>query len=318
MILVFGSLNVDLLVPVPRLPMAGETVLGESYRVTAGGKGANQALAARRAGADVRMVGAVGRDPFAEIALQDLIQAGVDIEGVARVDAPTGAAFIGVDAHGQNQITVASGANLLARANQLQGAWLQSPGFLLLQMEVPESENWAMLKRARDAGLSTILNAAPAKPLPPSVLPLVDWLIVNEIEVLTIAATAGCRVQDPRKAGAYLAAAGTPTLVTLGAQGALAFLKDEAWQVAALSVRSVDSTGAGDAFVGAFAAALDNGFCLPDAMAWASAAGGLACTAMGAQPSFPSRPSISACAGGIVSTRVGSSRIPSQQSPGKG
>jgi ribokinase len=304
MILVFGSLNVDLVVPVAKLPAAGETVLGESYRVMAGGKGANQALAARRAGADVRMVGAVGRDPFAEVALQDLIEAAVDIEGVARVDAPTGAAFIGVDVHGQNQITVASGANRLARADQVQEAWLQPPGFLLLQMEVLESENWAMLKRARDAGLSTILNAAPAKPLPPSVLPLIDWLIVNEIEVLTVAAAAGCRDQDPREAAAYLAAIGTPTLVTLGAKGALAFPGDELWQITALPVRAVDSTGAGDAFVGAFAAALDAGFRLPDAMAWATVAGGLACTVMGAQPSFPLRMSISAKAGDVVATRL--------------
>jgi ribokinase len=303
MILVFGSLNVDLVVPVPRLPVAGETVLGESYRISAGGKGANQALAARRAGAEVRMVGAIGRDAFASIALHDLAAAGVDLEGVSRVDAPTGAAFIGVDPDGQNQITVASGANRFARADQVQDAWLRPPGLLLLQMEVPAAENWAMLKRARAAGLSTLLNVAPAQPLPALVLPLIDWLIVNEIEVLEVAAAAGHQTRDPHKAGALLASAGTATLVTLGAKGAVAFLKGEAWQIDALAIRPTDTTGAGDAFVGAFAAALDSGLCLPHALAWASAAGGLACTVAGAQPSLPSRTSILASAGRLAPAR---------------
>jgi ribokinase len=302
-ILVFGSLNVDLVVRVPQLPVAGETVLGESYQVAAGGKGANQALAARRAGAEVRMVGAVGRDAFATIALHDLTEAGVDIEGVARVDAPTGAAFIGVDQGGQNQIMVASGANRLARADQVQDAWLRPPGLLLLQMEVPETENWGALRRARAAGLSTLLNVAPARPVPDSVLPLIDWLIVNEIEVLAVAAAAGHQTRDPHKAGALLAHSGTATLVTLGAKGAVAFLKGEAWQIDALPIRPVDSTGAGDAFVGAFAAALDSGLCLPHALAWASAAGGLACLVEGAQPSLPPRTSILARVGDIPPAR---------------
>lgn len=304
MILVFGSLNVDLIVPVPRLPVAGETVLGESYQIAAGGKGANQALAARRAGAEVRMVGAVGRDAFASIALHDLAEAGVDIDGVARVDAPTGAALIGVDEQGQNQIIVASGANRLARADQVEESWLRPPGLLLLQMEVPEAHNWALLKRARAAGLSTLLNVAPARPLPAPVLPLIDWLIVNEVEVLAIAEAAGHRTADARAAGERLAGAGTSTLVTLGAAGAIAFVQGEAWEIDALPVRPVDTTGAGDAFVGAFAAALDSGLCLPHAMAWASAAGGLACAVAGAQPSLPLRASILARAADIAPARL--------------
>jgi ribokinase len=299
-ILVFGSLNVDLVVPVAQLPVAGETVLGESYRIVAGGKGANQALAARRAGAVVRMVGAVGQDAFAAVALRDLTAAGVDIGGVARVDAPTGAAFIGVDPQGQNQITVASGANLRARSEQVQDGWMRPPGLLLLQMEVPEAENWALLKRARDAGLATLLNVAPARPLPASVLPLIDWLIVNELEVLTVAAAAGHGTQDPYQAGARLASGGTQTLVTLGAKGAVAFVKGEAWQVDALPVHVRDTTAAGDAFVGAFAAALDSGARLPEALRRASAAGGLACTVAGAQPSVPAQADILARAAGIA------------------
>lgn len=300
MILVFGSLNVDLVVPVPRLPVAGETVLGEGYRMAAGGKGANQALAARRAGAQVRMVGAVGRDGFAPVALHELIEAGVDIDGVARVDAPTGAAFIGVDAEGRNQILVASGANRFARAEQVKDAWLRPPGMLLLQMEVPLAENWALLARARTAGLSTMLNVAPAGPLPGAVLPLIDWLVVNEIEVLAVAAAAGHRTEDPQRAAALLADAGVAVLVTLGANGAVAFVKREIWRIDALRVDPVDTTGAGDAFVGAFAAALDAGLDLAHAMAWASTAGSLACTIVGAQPSLPDRATIVARIGEIV------------------
>jgi ribokinase len=303
-ILVFGSLNVDLIVPVPRLPVVGETVLGESYQIAAGGKGANQALAARRAGAEVRMVGAVGRDAFASIALHDLAEAGVDIQAVARVDAPTGAALIGVDEAGQNQIIVASGANRHARAEQVEERWLRPPGSLLLQMEVPEAENWALLRRARAAGLSTLLNVAPAHPLPASLLPSIDWLIVNEVEVLAIAAAAGQRAADARAAGERLASAGTSTLVTLGAAGAIAFVKGSTWEIDALPVRPVDTTGAGDAFVGAFAAALDSGLRLPQAMAWASAAGGLACTMAGAQPSLPMRAAILARAAEIAPARL--------------
>ena len=191
MIHVFGSLNVDLVVAVAHLPMVGETVLGRSYRVVAGGKGANQALAARRAGAAVRMVGAVGRDGFAETALAELAADGVDLAGVARVAAPTGAAFIGVDEHGQNQIIVASGANLEARATQVaEDSWRRGDT-LLLQMEVPLAENEKLAARARKAGLRTILNVAPALPLSQQVLGTLDWLVVNEVESVAAVAALG-------------------------------------------------------------------------------------------------------------------------------
>lgn len=292
MILVFGSLNVDLVVPVENLPGPGETVVGEAYRVVAGGKGANQALAARRAGAAVRMVGAVGRDSFAATALHDLAADGVDLEGVAQVEAPTGAAFIGVDRAGQNQIIVASGANRLARADQVRDEWLAAAGLLLLQMEVPAEENWALLRRARAKGVKTMLNVAPARPVPAAALPLVDWLVVNEIEALAVAAAVGPNIRDPLQAAQALAQAGTATLVTLGPAGAAAFARDEAWRIGALPIRPVDTTGAGDAFVGAFATASDEGRPLPEALAWASVAGALACTVAGAQSSLPQRATI--------------------------
>jgi ribokinase len=292
MIHVFGSLNVDLVVPVEHLPAAGETVLGRSYRVVAGGKGANQALAARRAGAAVRMIGAVGRDGFAATALAELAADAVDLAAVARVEAPTGAAFIGVDRGGQNQIIVASGANLEARAAQVADDSWRRGDTLLLQMEVPVGENETLAGRARAAGLRTILNLAPALPLARSALEALDWLVVNELEVVTVSAALGAAALAPEPAARFLAGKGVATVVTLGAAGAFACDGDRAWRIAAMPIRPVDSTGAGDAFVGVFTATLDAGGDPATALRWASVAGGLACLVDGAQPSLPLRAAI--------------------------
>src|SRR5712691_2941971 len=148
MILVFGSINVDVLVPVPLLPLPGETVLGGDYALLPGGKGANQALAARRAGAAVRVAGAVGRDSFAGVALQALRRDGVDLDLVRRVDRPTGCALIMVGAQGENLIAVASGANREADAANIPDALLGPATTLVCQMEVPAVQNWALIRRA--------------------------------------------------------------------------------------------------------------------------------------------------------------------------
>ena len=294
MIHVFGSLNVDLVVPVEHLPKAGETVLGRSYRVVAGGKGANQALAARRAGAAVRMIGAVGRDGFAATALGELERDGVDLGTVARVAAPTGAAFIGVDRGGENQIIVASGANLEVQAEQVvPGSWTGGDTLLLL-MEVPLSENEAVALRAKRDGLRTILNLAPALPASNGLLGAIDWLVVNELEVVVVAAALGGPGLAPEAAARHLGGRGIATVVTLGAAGAMAFEGAKTWRIGAMKLRPVDTTGAGDAFVGVFAARLDAGEPAPEAMRWASVAAGLACLVEGAQPSLPRRSAIAA------------------------
>lgn len=294
MIHVFGSLNVDLVVPVEHLPKAGETVLGRSYRIVAGGKGANQALAARRAGSAVRMIGAVGRDAFAEVALAELARDGVDLAAVARVAAPTGAAFIGVDKRGENQIVVASGANLEARAAQApDGSWNRGDT-LLLQMEVPVAENERILARARRAGLRGILNLAPALPAPAGLLERLDWLVVNEIEVAAVAAQLGGGELSPEAAMRFLAGRRIATVVTLGSAGALVWDRKQAWRIGALPIRPVDSTGAGDAFVGAFASRLDAGDAPLEAVRWGTVAGALACLVDGAQPSLPTGAAVAA------------------------
>ena len=295
MILVFGSLNIDLVVRVKSLPAPGETVLGPSYDVVAGGKGANQALAAARAGAAVAMIGAVGKDAFGEIALAELAVAGVDLAGVARGGPRTGAAFITVDRKGENEIVVASGANLKARQSPVPDAALGPETLVVLQMEVPVRENWTLARRARACGARVLLNAAPAQPLSAEALASLDWLVANEIEIAAIASAAGHRNEDPHVAGAALAAAtGIAVVVTLGSQGAVAYAGGEAWEIGALPITPVDSTAAGDAFVGTLAAALEAGAALPAALRRGSVAGALACLVAGAQPSLPTRAAVDA------------------------
>ena len=293
MITVFGSINVDLIVAVDALPRPGETVLGPDYRVLAGGKGANQALAAARAGAYVRLFGAVGGDDFAERALADLRAAAVDLTRVARRPEPTGAALICVDRQGENMIVVASGANRRVTADQIDEAALAAPGLLLLQMETPPAENWKLIERARRRGWDILLNAAPAGDIPLTTLRQLDWLAVNDGEAMAIAARAGLAPATPIEAARRLATtAGLRCIVTLGGEGAIAVDGAILWHVGVLPIRPVDTVGAGDAFVGTFAAAIDAGHDLPAALHRASVAGGLACLVPGAQPSLPTREAV--------------------------
>ena len=295
MLLVFGSINIDLVFRVTALPAPGETVLGQSYVTVPGGKGANQAVAAARAGAEVRMVGRVGRDGFAEVALEALRAAGVDTSGVVVDAAPTGCAVIGVDDTGENQIIVASGANALVAAEQVEDASLGPETTLVLQMEVPVAANAALIARARARSARTVLNLAPALHLPEEALRSVDVLVVNAGEARSLAE----RLRLPPSDRAGLArqvaqALGVTVVMTLGKDGAVAAGRDGTWQVGALPMTPVDTTGAGDAFVGVFAASLDAGGGIDAALHRASVAAGLACLTLGAQTSLPDRQAIEA------------------------
>lgn len=295
MIVVFGSLNVDLTVPVTHLPEPGETVMGPGYQMVPGGKGANQALAAARAGAKVAMVGRVGRDGFADVALSELRAGGVDISRVERDEHPTGCALICVDTKGQNQIVLATGANAAALERQVPDEWLTPETLVVLQMEVWPAQNWALVARATSRGARVLLNAAPAGPIPGIALAALDWLIVNETEAVAVAAGLGLGRLEARAAASAIASAADITcIVTLGGEGALAFARDGSWKIGALSISPVDTTAAGDAFVGAFAAAIVAGAELPEALRTAATAGGLACLNRGAQPSLPLRAAIEA------------------------
>lgn len=279
MILVFGSLNADLVFDMAALPAPGQTVLARAFRIEPGGKGANQALAARRAGAEVAMFGAVGRDPLAEIALANLRTEGVDIAGVAAVDRPTGCASICTDAAGENQIAVASGANALARAARIDDGTLAGASHVVLQGESDPAEIEALIFRAKDADVRVILNLAPVVPLSERTLRNVDLLVVNEDEASGLASRFSC---EGSAKGLHIAL-GVDVIRTLGAEGAEAASLDGLFHVPAEKITPVDTTGAGDAFVGALAAALDRDEPLPLAMRNANKAAAQACLARGAQ-----------------------------------
>lgn len=288
MIVVFGSINIDVVTQVDALPRPGETVLSDAYNLYPGGKGANTAVASARAGAPTSFFGQVGPDGFADRALALLREAGVGLDGVATSGRPTGCATIWVDSGGENAIVVASGANLDARAAQVPDSALGPDTLVALQMEVPVAENWVIIERAKAAGARVLLNMAPAGMVPEAALRSIDYLVVNEIEAATLARNLGLDADQPTRVPRLLAQRyGLDCIVTLGGAGALAFGPDGGYSIPALPIAPVDTTAAGDAFCGGLAAALDNGSGLYDALRHASAGAGLACRIAGAQSSLP-------------------------------
>ena len=297
MILDFGSINMDLVMSVATLPRPGETVLCEGYVTKPGGKGANQAVAAARAGAKVAMAGAVGDDGFGQVMRATLAEEGIDTALVVPSERPTGVAYICVDAQAENFIAVASGANLAVRADQVPDGRLTPDTLLILQMELPPEQNWALLARARARGCRAILNVAPAAPVPEAALRNLDLLVVNEHEALAIAGGLRLDTTSPRAAATALSARLNLTcVVTLGGEGAIAVgaQAGPGLAVPALPIRPVDTTGAGDTFTGVLAAGLDAGLPLEQALRRASTGAALACLALGAQDSMPTAAAIDA------------------------
>tara|TARA_B100000242_G_scaffold188260_1_gene135431 strand:+ start:1401 stop:2333 length:933 start_codon:yes stop_codon:yes gene_type:complete len=301
MITVFGSLNVDYIFQVSQLPAPGETVLASNMQVLPGGKGANQAVAAARAGAKVSMVGAVGRDALSKIALAGLLDAGVDTSAVALSTMPTGTAAINVDAQGENAITVSSGANLDASGDSLDEKNLTPRTTVLLQMEVPMTAMADLVQRARKKESCIVWNLAPMQCVDLALLKQVNCLIVNEVELnqlhsefhQTLGPNNGSAKDVEQKAWDIFTLTRQSVVVTLGAKGTLAVHNNTLLTVPALAISPVDTVGAGDAFTGAFTAALDRGETFPVALRWGSVAGGLACLETGAQSSLPTAAQIS-------------------------
>jgi len=287
MILVAGSANLDFVVRAAHIPAPGETVLGQDFNTYPGGKGANQAVACARAGAaDTQLLAALGKDAFAAPIEASLRSAGVQLQAVRLDDCATGVAFICVAADGENAITVAPGANARLRAEHMPD--LQGCSHLLLQLETPLDTVLALAQAARHQGVAVVLNAAPAQPLPPALLSLVDVLLVNEGELATVA-------QHQGSVRACLEHIAVPTVVvTLGHRGCCARENGQwHWQTA-FDVPVVDTTGAGDTFCGVLVAALSQGNSWPAALQSASAAAALACTVAGAQSSIPSAAEVTA------------------------
>jgi len=281
-VLVFGSANADLVFALPALPAPGETVMGQGMRALPGGKGANQAVAAARDGAEVAFAGCIGRDAFASIATEALVAAEVDLSRVLEVEAPTGCAAICVDAAGRNQIAVAPGANAEARAAQVEDAALHPGSTLLLQMEVPAAEVATIIHRARARGARIILNLAPPGELPVEALAALDLLVVNEHEAAVLAIRLG--LADPQALRRTL---GIDVMVTQGEAGATWLNAAGVLAVPAFPVTALDTTGAGDCWCGVLAGALDRGMDMVTAMRRAAAAAAIACTRPGAAPSYP-------------------------------
>jgi len=292
-LVVFGSINADLIFAVPELPRPGETVLTPSFRFEPGGKGANQAAAAARAGADVHFVGRIGRDGFGPRLRHALEELGVDCRHLRESDAlPSGTAVVVVDGKGENQIVVASGANLEVTADDLPEALLGPGTILLCQNELPFAATFEALARAKAKGARTVLNLAPAAPVPPDGLRHVDVLVVNRIEAETLLHRP---VEDPDAAARELHRRyGVHAVLTLGAEGAVSVHAGAHHRVPALDVEVVDTTGAGDAFVGVLAGGLDRGLPLEDALAEAAIAAALTTTARGARAGLPTAATIAA------------------------
>lgn len=272
----------DLVGRVPHLPVAGETVLGTAFARHHGGKGGNQAVAAARLGAPVSFFGAVGSDPFGDELLAGLSGEGIDTRGVVRAGAASGCALISVDSHGGNAISVLPGANL--QAPLPPAVWPVDLRWLLLQLEVPVPTTLAWARAARAAGTHVLLNAAPMVSLPPELLALVDTLIVNQIELKALVGThddVGSALQ------AAVALGPQRVVATLGAQGCVAWDGRALHREAARPVWMVDSTGAGDTFVGALACGLWEGRDFPDALMRANVAAALSCTRAGARGGMP-------------------------------
>jgi ribokinase len=289
-VLVVGSLNVDLVMRAERLPRPGETIVGATFHMAPGGKGANQAVAAARLGARVAMVGRVGDDAFGRVVCDAVAAAGVRIDSV-RVDATsaTGTAQIVVGDRGDNAIVVASGANAQLSVRDVVDAVVAWEGasLVVLQLEIPLVTVAATVAMATERRVPVVLNAAPAQALPDDLRGTVRWLVVNEVEAEQLASCAIASVDDAARAARALRSADQNVVVTLGAAGAVLVHGSEVVHAPAPRLEVVDSTAAGDAFVGGLTAALLHGLSPPTAVHRAVAAGSVACTKAGAIPSLP-------------------------------
>lgn len=293
-ILVIGSLNMDLVVNSPRLPQRGETILGSHFATFPGGKGANQAVAAARAGGQVGMLGCVGADDFGKQLIESLNNSGVSTEPLGRqANMTTGIALITVDEHGDNTIIVVPGANGTVSVADLNRAetLIAEARALVLQLEIPMETVDRAVTLAKKHRIPVVLNAAPAAPLSAATLAGLAYLVVNETELQQVSGVYAS--DDLTVASDSLLKRGVQNVVvTLGGHGTYVHSAGEQFHLTAHAVHVVDTTAAGDAFTGAFTAALVRGAGLREAAAWGNAAGALAVSKAGAQPSLPTRDEI--------------------------
>jgi ribokinase len=288
-VLVIGSLNMDLVARCRRLPAKSQTVFGEDFFTAAGGKGANQAIAAVRLGAEVAMAGCVGADEFGRALTTGLRHAGIGTDNVVPVDRPTGTALITIDAEGSNTIVVIPGANAACDTALVERALAPAddPGILLLQNEIPPEATARAIRVAHASGWFIILNPAPARPLAKDLLPLIDVIAPNETEAAAITELDISGRVDALIAARHLVSRGVRSaLITLGGDGAIYCDPARCLHCPAVAVQAIDTTAAGDAYIGSLGAALAEGRGLPEALGFAAAASALSVTRLGAQPSL--------------------------------
>ncbi|MCU0072798.1 ribokinase [Pseudomonas koreensis] len=297
-VVVIGSLNMDLVTRAPRLPRGGETLIGHSFATVSGGKGANQAVAAARLGAQVSMVGCVGNDAYGVQLRDALLAEQIDCQAVSVVEDSSGVALIVVDDNSQNAIVIVAGANgsMTPAVIDRFDAVLQAADVIICQLEIPDATVGHALKRGRELGKTVILNPAPAsRPLPADWFAAIDYLIPNESEAAALSGMAVDSLETAEKAAAYLISLGAgKVIITLGAQGSL-FANGTGYQhFPAPKVKAVDTTAAGDTFVGGFAAALAAGRTEAEAIRFGQVAAALSVTRAGAQPSIPTTSDVQA------------------------
>jgi len=297
-VVVIGSLNMDLVTRAPRLPKGGETLIGHSFDTVSGGKGANQAVAAARLGAQVAMVGCVGNDDYGVQLCDALLAEQIDCQAVSTVEDSSGVALIVVDDNSQNAIVIVAGANgaMTPAVIDRFDAVLQAADVIICQLEIPDATVGHALKRARALGKTVILNPAPAsRPLPADWFAAIDYLIPNESEAAALSGLPVDSLQSAESAASQLIAMGAgKVIITLGAQGSL-FANGKGFEhFPAPKVKAVDTTAAGDTFVGGFAAALASGKSEAEAIRYGQVAAALSVTRAGAQPSIPAMSDVQA------------------------
>lgn len=298
-LVVIGNANVDLTTYVENAPERGETVLGTGFSIGMGGKGANQAVAAARAGADVAFIGCIGEDAFGDMILDALTTEGLDLEHLARVPGPSGVASIYVESGGANRIAVFTGASGTIDGPLAQTTVSAQSGMRILvsQLEIDIAAVSQALSSARSLGAITVVNTAPAQALSPEILANTTWLVANEVEIATVLAGAGIRLDATPELSDILGAIdtwagalGCNLVVTVGEHGAVGYQADsEAFHYKTAPVTAEDTVGAGDCCVGYFAALLSEGLSWQQALAGGVIAAGDSVTRAGAQSSYPTR-----------------------------
>lgn len=293
MIVVFGSASMDTIIGVEHLPTAGETVIGFSRLKNEGGKGANQAIAAAKLGNQVFFFGAVGQDSDGSILLENFQSYGIDISGINVVPELSGNAYVTVSNDSENTIMYVPGANIKAKSSFVPDFLLKENTIVLMQMEVTPTENWKLAMRAKSRNAKVILNAAPASYIPDEVLKNIDILIINQSEALAFAKQHNIGTKNFNEIAKYVYEKHhVVCIITLGDDGVLAVTGESDYYIPAISVNSIDTTCAGDAFVGTFVSYLDSGYSIKDCLLAGNIAGALATTVRGSQKSMPSASSI--------------------------